>query len=569
MSRTLSALADVAELSGRGDEADTLRQAANAVAARSDDDLRASLARSETALPDVDAHSAGILREAAAAQGDRVVDRAVAGLAPDLRRVLAVSDLSVADLALIYRYLGTVTRGDLATALDEGLVHQVPGLSPEKAAALGTALEHLRAEAARIPLGRAFAVAQAIVEALEAQCPDLYVVTPVGSLRRYEPTIGDIEILAVAGSTEPVLDTFIRLPGALRVLHRGPSKAIIEYDRAAVTIRVVPVERAGLSLVHLTGSAGHFAALQRHAASHNLLLTSVALTTRDGAPVAKSLSEGQVYEWLGLPFIAPELRSGAGEVEAAAVRKLPRLVRRTDIRGDLHVHTTWSDGRDPIEVMVRVAQEIGYEYIAITDHSQSSMAARGLSVDELKRQMEEIEAVRRLVPGITILHGAEVDILPDGALDFPDEVLEELDLVLASLHDPADQGREALTERYLAAMRNPHVSMITHLTNRLVGHRSGYDLDFDRIFEGAVQTGTVLEIDGAPVHLDMDGTLARRAIEAGVTLSIDSDCHRAELLDRQMRFGVATARRGWVGPDSVLNTLRLYEVAAVLAGKRA
>lgn len=564
----MSSLADAAELSGHAEEAVTLRTAAAAVGSRSDDDLRAALRRAETAVPEVDSHSAALLREAAATTSDQVVGRAVAGLPPDLRRLLAVSRLSLADLALIYRYLGTVTRGDLATALDEGLIHQVPGLGADKAAALGAALEHLRAEVARIPLGRAFALAQTITEALEAQCSDLYLITPVGSLRRFEPTVGDIEILAVAGSTDPVLDAFARLPGVLRLVHRGAAKAIAEFERTPVTLRVVPIDAAGVSLVHLTGSAAHLAALQRQAAARDLTLTSVGLTTRDGMPVAQSLTEGQVYDWLGLPFIAPELRAGLGEVEAAAERRLPRLVRRADIHGDLHMHSTWSDGRDPIEVMARVAQELGYEYIAITDHSRTSSAAGGLSVDDLRRQMEEIESVRRMVPDLTILHGSEVDILPDGSLDYPDEVIEQLDIVLASLHDAAGQDRDRLTERYVRAMENPYVNIITHLTNRLVGHRGGYELDFDAIFEAAVRTGTILEIDGAPVHLDMDGLIARRAVAAGVTICINSDCHRAELLDRQMRFGVATARRGWVEAEHVLNTLPLYEVAAVLASKQ-
>jgi DNA polymerase (family X) len=555
-------------VSGRAEEATALRRASETVAARSDQELEAALRGAHASLSGVDAQSLAVLREAAATPGRPVVNRAIATLPADLRRLHAVSGLSLGDLAQLYRSLGTLTRGDLATAVDEGLLQRVPAFGSEKAALLVAALEHLRADVARIPLGRAFVLARAVVDALETRCPEVYLVTPVGSLRRFEPTVGDIEILAVADASRPIIDAFVQLPGVLRVVHRSVTKAIVELDRAPITLRVVPAEAAGLSLVHLTGSATHLAELRRHAAARDLTLTSAGLTTREGLPVAESLTEGQVYDWLGLPFIAPELRSGWGEVGAAADGRLPRLVRRADIRGDLHMHSTWSDGRDPIEVMVRVAQELGYEYVAITDHSQSSSAARGLTVDALRRQMDEIETVRRMIPGITVLHGSEVDILPDGSLDFPDDVLEELDIVLASLHDDAGHDGRRLTARYCRAMRNPRVSILTHLTNRLVGHRDGYDLDFDAIFETAVETGTVLEIDGAPVHLDMDGAIARRAVAAGVTLSINSDCHRAELLDQQMRFGVATARRGWVEADQVLNTLPLYEVAAVLAGKR-
>jgi DNA polymerase (family 10) len=219
--------------------------------------------------------------------------------------------------------------------------------------------------------------------------------------------------------------------------------------------------------------------------------------------------------------------------------------------------------------MVMAAKALGYEYVAITDHSQTSAASRNLTVDGLKRQGEEIARLRERVPEITILHGCEVDILPDGRLDFPDRLLEELDIVLASLHNSAGHSGEQLLKRYVSAMRNPLVTVITHPTNRLVPSRAGYDLDYDRLFEAAVETKTVLEIDGAPGHLDMNGELARRAIAAGAMVSIDSDCHRAELLERQMALGVTIARRGWVEPRHVLNTRPLQELNALIGLKRS
>jgi DNA polymerase (family 10) len=218
--------------------------------------------------------------------------------------------------------------------------------------------------------------------------------------------------------------------------------------------------------------------------------------------------------------------------------------------------------------MVKQAVSLGYEYIAITDHSQHSVAAGGLTPDRLRRQRKEIDELRPRYPGITILHGAEVDIMPDGELDFSDSVLAELDIVLASLHERAWQTGTQLTERYLSAMQNPFVNIITHPTNRLVGHRSGYDLDFPRLFAAAVETNTVMEIDGAPAHLDMDGVVARRAIAAGVTVSIDSDCHRAAWLEGHMTLGIGTARRGWVQPEHVLNTRSLQKVRELLWTKR-
>jgi DNA polymerase (family 10) len=275
-----------------------------------------------------------------------------------------------------------------------------------------------------------------------------------------------------------------------------------------------------------------------------------------------------VYAHAGLGYLAPEIRGSADAVHAAERNTLPRLVQRDDIRGDLHMHTTYSDGRDALRRMVHSAQVLGYEYIAITDHSEHSGASRTLNADDLERQREEIETVRAATPGMTILHGLEVDILPNGSLDCPDALLSSLDIVLASLHESAGHDRAKLTRRYLGAMRHPLVNVITHPGNQIVGHRTAYDLDYDAIYAAAVETGTALEVDGAPVHLDLSGERAREATRAGVTLVIDSDGHRARSLDQQMRFGVGTARRGWVEPRHVLNTRDVEDVRAFVARKR-
>ena len=233
------------------------------------------------------------------------------------------------------------------------------------------------------------------------------------------------------------------------------------------------------------------------------------------------------------------------------------------------MHSTWSDGHDSIELMASRCRDLGYEYCAITDHSPHSAASRNLSVDDVKRQADEIAGIRERIPQVTILHGCEVDILADGRLDLPDRVLERLDFVLASLHEGGGHGPDQLLRRYAAAMRHPLVNLITHPTNRILPHRSGYDLDYERLFETARETGTILEVDGAPAHLDMDGALARRAMAAGVAIAVDSDAHRAELLERQMRLGVTTARRAWIESRHVVNTRPLAEIREIVARKRA
>jgi DNA polymerase (family 10) len=298
------------------------------------------------------------------------------------------------------------------------------------------------------------------------------------------------------------------------------------------------------------------------------LLDDEGLRAVDDGRLLASTEDG-IYAALGLPFIPPELRNEGDEVDAARAGRLPTLVSRADIRGDLHMHTHWSDGRDSVDAMVSQALALGYEYMAITDHSPSSAASRNLSLDDVDRQADAIASARERYPQMAILHGVEVDILPDGSLDFPDRLLQRFDIVLASLHDRAGHSPAKLMRRYEAAMTHPLVSIITHPMNRSGPERPGYDLDVDRLFELAIETGTVLEVDGAPSHLDLEASLARRAVAAGVILSIDSDAHRTELLDRHMKLGLLTARRGWVTTDNVLNIRPHAELIAFLARKRA
>jgi DNA polymerase (family 10) len=334
-------------------------------------------------------------------------------------------------------------------------------------------------------------------------------------------------------------------------VHQTGRRMLLRYQQAEVDVRIVTRDEYGSALHLATGSAAHVAAIR----------------AKQGAARICAREE-EVYSQAGLAWIAPELRQATGEVEAAATGSLPRLVARHDIGGDLHLHTTYSDGRDNLSTMVRAAAALGYEYIAITDHSARAFASRTVTLDALARQRDEIARLRELVPAMAILHGLEVDIMPDGRLDFADEVLEPLDIVLASLHDHAGHDASRLTRRCLGAIAHPLVAVITHPANRLVGRDPGYDLDFPAVFAAAAETGTALEIDGAPSHLDMDGEHARAAVAAGVTVTIDSDCHKAALLDRQMRLGVGTARRGWVEPRHVLNTRPLGEVQAFIAAKR-
>jgi DNA polymerase (family 10) len=353
----------------------------------------------------------------------------------------------------------------------------------------------------------------------------------------------------------------------VREIYRSPRRLYVKLEREQVGIRCPTPDSAGATLLALTGSAAHIEQLSELARRRGWVLDREGLH-RGGGASPLGATEEAIYAALDLPFVPPEIREGGGELKAAVEGTLPALIEASHIRGDLHVHTRWSDGRDSTEAMVLAALALGYEYVAITDHSHRAGSSRTLSIQDIPRQADEIARLRERHQGITVLHGCEVDIMPDGRLDFADEILEQFDIVLASLHDGAGHRADRLLQRYLEAMRNPFVTIVTHPTNRQFPHRRGYEIDYDRLFAAAVETRTVLEIDGGPGHLDLDSGLARRAIAAGATVSIDSDAHGAAILGRQMRLGLLTARAGWVERRHVLNARPLADVVAWIRAKR-
>jgi DNA polymerase (family 10) len=493
-------------------------------------------------------------------------ESAIADLPADLRWLYESGAVTIEQLAAIHAGLGPTSAADLLAEVRRHSIQRLPGFDASIEAAIAAALPGLRAAIPRIPLGRAVAIAEPILSCLR-EAAGIRSAIAVGSLRRGQDLLGDIEIVAPAVDSAPAFDAIAHLPDIARTLHRGPRRLYLLIDRVQVGVRCPAPETAGAALLHLTGSIAHIDRLRRLAEERGWSLEPEGLVQIEGrAPIADT--EQAIYEALDLPWIPPEIRDGGDEIDAARSGNLPSIVSRTDIRGDLHMHTVWSDGRDSIEEMVRACAALSYQYLAITDHSPHSAASRNLSADGVKRQRDEIEGLRERYPQLTILHGCEVDILPDGRLDFPDRILERFDIVLASLHEGAGHDRERLFQRYLGAMRHPLVSVITHPTNRQMPHRSGYDLDFERLFAAAIETRTVIEIDGAPTHLDLNGTLARQAVAAGATISIDSDAHRAEMLERQMQMGILLARNGWVEPRHVLNTRPIEEVQALIAAKR-
>ena len=521
----------------------------------------------QTPPPEVDVEVFRQLRFMHEAGGWVLLESALADLPADLRWLFESGAVTLPQLVQLHRTLGITSAADLAGELRRDAIRRVPGFDPGIEAAVAHALKSLRGPIPRIPLGRAKSLADPFLALLRGH-PGILWAEPVGSLRRGLDSVGDIEIVAPASDPLVAFDAALAMPDITRCLHRGPRRLYLLTDRVQIGIRSPKPDVAGATLLHLTGSAAHIDALGTMAAARGWKLEPEALIKEPGAaPVAET--EEEIYAALGLPWIPPEIRNGDGEIAAAASNALPSLVSRADIKGDLHMHTHFSDGRDTVEEMVAGCVALGYQYLAITDHSPHSASSRNLSNESVKRQADEIAGLRAKYPGITILHGCEVDILLDGRLDFPDRILQEFDIVLASLHESGGQPPDQLMRRYIGAMRHPLVTIITHPTNRLLPYRRGYELDYDRLFATAVETQTVIEIDGAPSHLDLDGTLARLAAKAGAMLVIDSDCHRADLLERQMELGLLMARRGWVEPRHVLNTRPIGEVRHVIAAKRS
>jgi DNA polymerase (family X) len=467
---------------------------------------------------------------------------------------LQVPGLGPKKVALIWKELGITSLQALTTAAREGRLRKLAGLGEKSEAQILAGIESLARRSGRVPLGRAWPLARQIISAL-AKVKGVSAAEPAGSLRRMRPTVGDLDILVAARESAPVMETFTTLPGITRVLGKGETKASIEFaDGVRAQVWVHPPERFGTALQYATGSKDHNVQLRQLALEKGLSLSEHALTRMDGSGEILCANEEEVYRALGLPWIPPELREDRGEVQAARAGKLPRLIEVRDIRADLQTHSTWSDGTLSMLDLSRAAARRGIKVIAFTDHSAGLGMTNGLSIERHAGQQAEIQAIQReLGDSILVLHATEVEIRADGTLDYPDEFLATLDLVMASLHTSLRQQRDKVTQRLIKAIRNPHVDIIGHPTGRLIPERPGADLDMDAVLAASAESGVALEINASPYRLDLEDMYARRAREMGIPLSINTDAHSEADLD-MLHFGVALARRAWLTADDVINT---------------
>ncbi|MEA3439491.1 MAG: DNA polymerase/3'-5' exonuclease PolX [Chloroflexota bacterium] len=481
------------------------------------------------------------------------LEKLEAEVPPSLVDVLQVPDIGPKKVALFWKEAGITNLAELQAAAESGKLRELPGMGIKSETKVLAGIEALTRRTDRVPLGRAWPFAHDLLSYLRS-VEGVVAVEVGGSLRRMRSTVGDLDVIAASGDSQIVMDAFVNHPEVIDIISHGSVKSSIEFrNNIPVQLWVHPLQRFGTALQYATGSKDHNVRLRELALKQGLSLSDQAFTRDDGGEILCA-SEEEVYGLLGMPVIPPELREDRGEVQAALKGDLPHLIGIEDIVADLHTHSTWSDGKLSIIEMAEAAYSRGKTVLAITDHSRSLGVAGGLSVEELIAQRAEIDAVQSQIGDrITLLQGSEVEILADGTLDYPDEVLAGLDIVVASLHSSLRQPREKITQRLLSAIRNPHVDVIGHPTGRMIPDRVGADLDMEAVFREAAEYGVALEINAHPARLDLDDVHARRAVELGVLLSINTDAHSAGDLDL-LQFGVATARRGWVEPQHVINT---------------
>lgn len=480
-------------------------------------------------------------------------ERLITEVPESLPELLRVEDVGPKKVARFWKELGITSIEDLDKAARSGDVQKLSGMGPRSETKILESIEALRQrQNGRHLLGTVMTMADRLLNKLRT-IDGVEEAELAGSLRRWRETIGDLDLVVASNANQEVMDAFVEFPEIGRVRGKGTTKTSVELvDGLKVQLWVQSPERFGTTLQYATGSAAHNVKLRELAQSKGLSLSEHGFKAEDGTEVLCA-EDAEVYEILGIQWIPPELREDRGEIQAGIDGSLPELIEVKDLRGELHAHSDWSDGHASIEEMALAARKLGMTYLVITDHSRSLGVANGLSIEKLWEQKLEIERVQEKIgEKIILLHGSEVEILADGSLDYPDEVLEQLDLVFASLHSSLRQSKKKITDRFIRTIQNPHVDCIGHLSGRLLGKRDPADFDLDSILTAAADYNVVLEINSHQDRLDLNDINARRAVELGVKLAITTDAHRPEQYATRV-FGVGTARRAWVTSKSVVN----------------
>ncbi len=478
-----------------------------------------------------------------------------------LEQIMNLPGLGPKKAVKLYKKLKIKNVKQLIRAVKKGKISKLAGFGEKSAKEILRAVELKEQSKGRQLLGIVLPMARNIKLQLE-KLSHVKKIEIAGSLRRRKETIGDIDMLVNSDKPEKVMEAFTKLPSVKTILAKGRTKSTIVLTLGIqCDLRVLPKESFGAGLQYFTGNKDHNIKLRKIAIKKKYKLNEYGLFK--GKKQVAGKTEKEIYAKLGMQYIEPELRTNTGEIEAAIAKKLPKLVGYGDIKGDLQMHTNWSDGGNTIEEMARAAKKLGYKYIAITDHSKSERIAGGMDEKKLANYLKAIEKARKKVSGITILKGAEVDILPDGSLDYSDKILKKLDLVVAGVHSRFKMKKEAMTKRICKALENPNVNILAHPTGRIIGERRPYELDLNKVIETAKKNKVALEINAFPSRLDLNDVNSRIAAEKGAKLVINTDAHNADQL-RYMEYGIATARRGWVKKGQIINTKTLSELKKFL-----
>jgi DNA polymerase (family 10) len=480
---------------------------------------------------------------------------------PGFLEIVSLPGIGPKKAALFRERLGVTTLAELARAAREKRVRTLPGMGSKTESEIIRNIEMRENRESRVLLATARELAAEISDYLRA-IPGVKEVEAGGSLRRWRETVGDIDLVVAGEDPRTIIEAAADYPRFQQILERSPGRARFLTNWGIIAdLEVTPEETFYLALFRNTGSRAHYRKIQQLFAERGLTLDKNVIAG-EGAVIR----EEDIYAALGLPWISPELREDRGEVEAALENRLPGLLKSGDLKGDLHIHTNWSDGINSIEQMVQRARAKGYQYIAITDHSRSLKIAGGLSLERLQEQHEQIRKMNGEYSDFHIFTGIEVDILPRGGLDYPDEILEKIDVVVASVHSAFKQDRETMTTRILSAVENKNVDIIGHLTGRLLLQREGYGLDLERVLDAAAGYGTILEINASPDRLDLNDLNVRKAKEKGIKIAINTDAHDLKRLD-EMPYGVSVARRAWLEPDDVINTRPVEDLIRFFRGR--
>ena len=477
---------------------------------------------------------------------------------------LKIQGLGPKGIALILEHYRIASIDDLERLCQEQKLRALPRMGAKLEEKVLRSIAQYRQRTGRFLLSYADSMAQSLIETL-SQVPGVDAVTPAGSLRRGRETVGDLDLLVTGPSARDALDRFVADPRVQEVLGHGDNKASAKVGRDGlqVDVRALAPENFGAALQYFTGSKDHNVAIRTRAVKMGFKLSEYGLFRVEDDVKVAGATEAGVYQALGLPWIPPELRENTGEIEAAAEGRLPELVELGQIRGDLHMHTTETDGRATLMEMAEAARDRGYQYVAITDHSKALAMANGLDEKRAVAFARQVREINRQAIGIRIFSGIECDILKDGSMDLADDALAELDLVIGSVHSHMNQEGAEMTDRLLHALECPHLRIIGHPTGRLLLERDAFPFDFERVAAEAARRGVWLEINAGPERLDLHGPLIRAAKAKGAAFTISTDAHHPKHL-AHMRYGVVTARRGWLGPDDIRNTLPAGQFAAAL-----